>query len=450
MQLEHANGMATMDRVTASIAHEVTQPLGASSQEQSADEFFEQREAISKVLWAIANSPHELQPIFDTIIDSATRVSPSQSGSLRLCEEEGLRLVAWKGDPDVLIGPPPTLLRYENQIYGPLFVDKSPFQIPDLAVHKAYLRRSDAYIVDLVELRGLRTLLLAPMLKDDQVIGVITIARSQVQPFTDKQIGLFMDFASQATIALESTRRERQYRQMQVELAHANRIATIGQLTASIAHEIKQPLAAIAISGDAGLRWLSSEAPDVEKAKQSIARIVADAHRAADIMDRLRGLAKKQAPQKELLDLNAAILEVTALTQGEAVKNGVTIRTQLASDLPRIHGDRVQLQQVMLNLIVNAIQAMSSLGDSQRNLEVSAETDTQDGVSVGVRDTGPGLRPENFSRLFEPFNTTKLDGMGIGLSICRAIIDDHGGRLWASGNEPRGAVFQFTLPIKVT
>jgi C4-dicarboxylate-specific signal transduction histidine kinase len=258
-----------------------------------------------------------------------------------------------------------------------------------------------------------------------------------------------MDFASQATIALESTRRERQHRQMQTELAHSNRIATIGQLIASIAHEIKQPLAAIAASGDAGLRWLSREAPDIEKAKQSIARMTKDARRAADIMDRLRGLAKKQATQKELLDLNAAILDVTALTQGEAVKNGVTIRTRLASDLPRVHGDRVQLQQVISNLIVNAIQAMSSLGDSPRNLEVSAESAAQDGVSVCVRDTGPGLRPESYSRLFEPFYTTKPDGMGMGLSICHAIIDDHGGRLWASANEPRGAVFQFTLPIKV-
>ena len=140
---------------------------------------------------------------------------------------------------------------------------------------------------------------------------------------------------------------------------------------------------------------------------------------------------------------------MTALTQGEAVKTGVTIHTRLASDLPRIHGDRVQLQQVMLNLIVNAIQAMSSLGDSQRNLEVTAETDAQNSVCVRVRDTGPGLRPEGYSRLFEPFYTTKSDGMGMGLAICRAIIDDHGGRLWASANEPRGAVFQFTLPIKV-
>ena len=140
---------------------------------------------------------------------------------------------------------------------------------------------------------------------------------------------------------------------------------------------------------------------------------------------------------------------MTALTQGEAVKTGVTIHTRLASDLPRIHGDRVQLQQVMLNLIVNAIQAMSSLGDSQRNLEVTAETDAQNSVCVRVRDTGPGLRPEGYSRLFEPFYTTKSDGMGMGLAICRAIIDDHGGRLWASANEPRGAVFQFTLPIQV-
>ena len=268
-------------------------PSGASPPEQAADEFFEHRAAISKVLRAIANSPHELQPIFDTIIDSATRVGPAQVGTLRLCEEEGLRLVAWKADSDVLMESAPTLLGYGNQIHSRLIASKSPVQVPDLAAHEDYLRRRDAYFVDVVESRGIRTLLLAPMLKDDHVIGVIAIARNQVQPYTDKQIDLFMDFASQATIALESTRRERQHRQMQTELAHANRIATIGQLTASIAHEIKQPLAAISATGDAGLRWLSREAPDIEKAKQSIARMTKDAHRAVDIIDRLRGLAKK-------------------------------------------------------------------------------------------------------------------------------------------------------------
>jgi signal transduction histidine kinase len=419
---------------------------GNSDLQKELAEVLRQRAAISAVLRAIANSPHELQPIFDTIIDSATRVGPAQVGALRLCEEEGLRLVAWKRDSDVLMGPPPTLLGYNNQIHPHLIASKSPLQIPDLAAHEAYLRRGDAYIVDLVEVLGIRTLLLAPMLKDDHVIGVISIARNQMQPFTDKQISMFMDFASQATIALESTRRERQHRQMAMELAHANRIATTGQLAASIAHEIKQPLAAIASSGDAGLRWLSREAPDIEKARQSIARMTKDAHRAVDIIDRLRGLAKKQGPQKELLDLNAAIIEVTALTEGEAVKTGVTTRSRLAFDLPRIHGDRVQLQQVMLNLIVNAIQAMSVDGVSKRELQISTQTDEAEGVRVGVRDTGPGLAPQSLPRLFEPFYTTKGEGMGMGLAICRSIVEAHGGRLWATACEPHGTLFQFTIP----
>jgi signal transduction histidine kinase len=155
----------------------------------------------------------------------------------------------------------------------------------------------------------------------------------------------------------------------------------------------------------------------------------------------------KQAPQQEVLDLNEAVLEVAGLTSSEAVKNGVTLRTKLAPRLPRIHGDRVQLQQVMLNLVVNAIQAMSGVGDNKRDLQISTEIAEPDGVLVGVRDTGPGLSPESLPRLFEPFYTTKPDGMGIGLSICRSIVEAHGGRLLATRCAPQGALFEFTLPI---
>jgi C4-dicarboxylate-specific signal transduction histidine kinase len=269
---------------------------------------------------------------------------------------------------------------------------------------------------------------------------------SKCSPFTDKQIDPIMDFVAQATIALVSTRRERQYREVQMELAHANRVAAMGQLTASIAHELKQPLAALVINGDAILRWLARQPPDIEEAKISVERIIREAHRASDIMSGLRDLTRKAAPRKEVVDLNEAILEVTALTHGEALKSGVTMRTQLASQLPRVSCDRVQLQQVMLNLIVNAVQAMSGVGDGRRHLQISTESVEAEGIRVGVLDTGPGLSPESLPHLFEPFHTTKPDGMGMGLSICRSIITAHGGRLWATGCEPRGAFFQFTIP----
>jgi signal transduction histidine kinase len=284
------------------------------------------------------------------------------------------------------------------------------------------------------------------LLKDNEIVGVISIGRKQVQPFTDKQISLFRDFAAQATIALEITRRERQYREALMALAHANRVATMGQLTASIAHEIKQPITAARTYAAAALRFLDKNPPDVAEVREALTSIVNETARTSDVVDRIGSLIKKTSPRKEVVDLNAAILEVTALTRSEAIKTGVTVGTQLAEELPRIQGDRVQLQQVMLNLILNAIQSMRGVQDGNRELHISTESIEPEGVCVAVRDTGPGLSPESLSRLFETFYTTKPDGMGMGLSISRSIIEAHDGKLWAIGCEPRGALFQFTIP----
>ena len=209
---------------------------------------------------------------------------------------------------------------------------------------------------------------------------------------------------------------------------------------------VKQPIATARNNARAALNFLGSHPPDLSEVKEALDCIVADADRAGDIIDRIGSLIKKAPPRKEVVDLNAAILEVTDLTHGEAVKTGVTVSTQLAGELPRIQCDRVQLQQVMLNLIVNAIQSMRGVEDGNRELHISTVSIEPEGVCVAVRDTGRGLRPESLPRLFEPFYTTKPDGMGMGLSICRSAIEAHGGRLWATRCEPRGALFQFTVP----
>ena len=239
---------------------------------------------------------------------------------------------------------------------------------------------------------------------------------------------------------------ERQYREMQSELAHANRVATVGQLTTSIGHEIKRPIATARTNARAALNFLNKSPPDVAEVREALTCIVDDTDRASDVVDRIGSLIKKAPPRKEVVDLNAAILEVTALTYSEAVQTGVTVSTQLAGELPSIQCDRVQLQQVMLNLVVNAIQSMSGVEDGNRELQISTVSIEPEGVCVAVRDTGRGLRPEGLPHLFEPFYTTKPDGMGIGLSICRSIIEAYGGRLWATRCEPRGALFQFTIP----
>jgi C4-dicarboxylate-specific signal transduction histidine kinase len=279
---------------------------------------------------------------------------------------------------------------------------------------------------------GLRTGLMAPLLKDNEVVGLISLCRTQVQPFTDRQIALFSDFAAQATIALESTRLERQYREAQMALAHANRVATMGQLTASITHEVNQPITAAVTYALAARRFLSADPPNCREVDDALSLIVKEGNRAGEVVEAI----------------NDAILEVIALTRTEAVNNCVSVRTQLAEGLPCVQGDRVQLQQVMLNLIVNAIQAMSGIGEGPRELQISIDAvPSEGGVCVAVRDTGPGLGPESLSRPFEPFYTTKPDGMGMGLSICRSIIEAHGGRLWATGCEPRALSFSLRSPL---
>ncbi|SIO48529.1 PAS domain S-box-containing protein [Bradyrhizobium erythrophlei] len=251
------------------------------------------------------------------------------------------------------------------------------------------------------------------------------------------------------TFVLDLTERKRAEtaaREVQFELAHANRVATMGQLAASIAHEVKQPITGAVTNAQAALRSLGRRPYDLEGVRLALARIVEDGHRAGEVVDRIRALIKKTPARNEHLDLNEAILEVIELTRGEAVKNYVSIRTDLAAGLPLIEGDRVQLQQVSVNLIMNAVEAMSDTSDGTRELLISSRKAAPDGVLVTVRDSGPGLASANLDHVFEAFYTTKPGGLGMGLSICRSIIEAHGGRLWASASVPRGATFEFTLP----
>jgi PAS domain S-box-containing protein len=245
----------------------------------------------------------------------------------------------------------------------------------------------------------------------------------------------------------DRTRALARLEQMQSDLAHMNRVATMGQLTASITHEVNQPITAAVTYALAARRFLGAEPPNFCEADDALSLIVKEGNRAGEVVERVRALVKKVPARKDAVAIDDAILEVIALTRTEAANNSVSVRTQFAEGLSRIQGDRVQLQQVVLNLIVNAIQAMSGIGEGARELVISVDAaPSEGGVRVGVRDTGPGLSSESLLRLFEPFYTTKPEGMGMGLSICRSIIEAHGGRLWAISCEPRGALFQFTIP----
>jgi PAS domain S-box-containing protein len=236
-------------------------------------------------------------------------------------------------------------------------------------------------------------------------------------------------------------------RRLEAELAHANRLTTMGELTASIAHEVNQPLGAMVANAAACTRWLAAEPPETVKARRALEIIAADGQRASEIIGRIRALVKRQAPRKDPVDVNLKIAQVIELTADAIRRHEIVLRTALADGLPPVHGDRVQLQQVLLNLILNAIDAMGPIKDRPRELTIVSRRDGSDAVLVEVRDTGPGIDPEHAAQVFEPFYTTKSDGLGIGLSISRSIVEAHGGELWVNANEPHGAVFRFSLPV---
>jgi signal transduction histidine kinase len=225
-----------------------------------------------------------------------------------------------------------------------------------------------------------------------------------------------------------------------------SRVMTTAELTTSIAHEVNQPLGSIMASVGPCLRWLNAQPPDLGSARGALERIANDAERASQVIHRVRALVRREPPRQEEVDVNQIISEVIALTRDQMHSHGVALQTELAADIKAVRGDRVQLQQVMLNLIVNAVEAMSAMGDRQRQLVVRSINDDAGGVRVEVRDSGPGVAPHAAEHLFEPFYTTKAHGIGMGLWICRSIIEAHRGRLWVTSNPPQGAAFQFSLP----
>ena len=335
---------------------------------------------------------------------------------------------------------------------------------------------------DYIQRRHALSILCLPLIDQGKLTGVLYLENHLASGvFTPERITVLKLIASQAAISLENTRlyrdlqeREEALRrseahlaQARAELAHVTRVMTVGELTASIAHEISQPLSAIVTNADAGLRWLAGAVPNLEETVQVIRRISRDGKRASAVVSRMRALFKKTPATKEPVDINDAIQEVLALTQHEIQRNRVSIRTQFADDLPSVDGDRVQLQQVVLNLLVNAIQAMSTEPDATRevqltsqmiagselegaeksNLKTHSAGPVLPQILVTVKDSGPGLDPERFDHLFDPFFSTKPQGLGIGLTVSRSIIEAHSGRLWARANAPRGAIFQFTLPV---
>jgi C4-dicarboxylate-specific signal transduction histidine kinase len=280
-------------------------------------------------------------------------------------------------------------------------------------------------------------------------IGSPVYVRSSGKPFYDAK-GNFLGYrgtGTDITATIRANHAEQALRKAQAELAHVTRVTTLGEMTASIAHEVNQPLAAVVANAEACLRWLERETPDLDGARRSVEWIIDDGNRASEVIRRVRALANKTDIETVPLDVNDVAKEVMALVQRELISHQVSLRMELAPALPTILGDRVQLQQVIINLVMNGIEAMQSVTDRPRELVIRSGQDEAQEVLVSVTDCGSGISAENADRLFNAFFTTKSSGMGMGLSICRSIMEAHGGRLWATANVPHGATFQFTLPV---
>jgi len=400
---------------------------------------------------ALADSP---RTILQTLADKVLEVLDADSAGLSLLTKDGKRFYwaaisgAWR--PHIGGGTP--------RDFGPCG-DVLDRNIPMLFSHWELRYPYLSAALPLAD-EGL----LVPFYANGKSVGTIwAIAHSNRRKFDAEDLrllesmGRFASAAYQTVESIEDLKLEvaarekaeaaRRNSEMQTKLAHANRVATVGQLSASITHEVTQPITAVAACADAALRWLRQQPPNVERALLSLNKIADDTKRAGEILAGIRALVVKAPRQKETFDINEAIREIMMLAQSEMRKKGISVVMELGEGLPPLEGDRIQLQQVMLNLINNAVQAMSADGIESRDLVISSKTD-RDGIVVSVRDSGPGLDPANPERVFEAFYSSKPDGLGMGLSICRSIIEAHGGRLWASANMPRGATFQFTVPAK--
>jgi len=305
------------------------------------------------------------------------------------------------------------------------------------------------------EKHGLICSVALPLAANGKAIGGLTVYSNEPEAFDEKETDLLLQAATDLThgLILLRTRVARQraeeaLKKTEAELSRVARATTMGELTASIAHEVNQPLAAVVTNGNACLRWLSADPPNFDEARTAVHRIVRDGNRASDVIARIRALLRKGEPVARPLVVNEVIREIVALTRREVDRRGASLRTNLAANLPLVTGDRVQLQQVLLNLIMNALDAVSALTDRPRVVRIRTNAVESKTILVAVEDSGVGLDPDQAERLFDAFYTTKPEGLGMGLSISRSIVEAHGGRLWATPNKGPGATFQFTLPIK--
>jgi two-component system, NtrC family, sensor kinase len=421
-------------------------------------ETLQQQTATSKVLQVIASSPGDLEPVFATVLENATRLCDAEFGNIYRWDGEALHLVAWHNTPSSFAeyrrsGP---FRPSATSLIGRMVKTSAVTHVVDARDNPDYIHRRDPSLVAAIELGGVRTYLGIPMLKEGELIGAITVFRQEVRPFNDKQIALMTSFADQVSIALENMRLLTELRQRTDALSRslaelrrerANKLMSLEAMTASISHEVRQPLASIASNGGAALRFLAHAPPNLEEVSAALNRMVSDSHRAGGIFDNIRALFGKGDRDREPIDLNELIRGVLDDLHGEFNERGISAGIELLPELPLINGHRGQLQEVLVNLARNAIEAMEAITDDNRTLKLSTVRQGAKKIVLAVEDSGPGIDPKQAANIFDPFVTTKAHGMGLGLALCRMIIERHAGQLSTAPAHPRGTIFRVVLPV---
>ncbi len=411
-----------------------------------------QQAATAEVLKIISGSTFDLKTVLNMLVESALHLCGADAANIWLPNGPVLKLAASSGHSSEFkrFAAHNPIAPGRGTVSGRVFVDGKTVHLPDVLADQEFTGTG-------YQSRGnYRTHLGVPMLREGRAIGVFALTRTDVAPFSDKQIEFVETFANQAVIAIENARLLESEKHRARELAKSlellerernNKIMNLEAMVASIGHEVRQPLTAIASNGNAALRFLGHQPPNFEEARSALNKMVANSHRASEVFDNIRALFGEANRAQEPVDMKELTLSVLELLREELREHGITSRAELKPRLPPIMGHRGQLQEVFINLIHNAIEAMDDIKDDRRILQVRAEPRRGNAIVVAVEDSGPGIDPKQSQAIFDAFVTTKPQGMGLGLAICRMIIERHGGQLSVSPAEPRGSIFRVVLPV---